>query len=134
METVVALRDELQGLRSASQLRAIIEQAKGVLVERHHISLDEAFDKLRAMSQEHNVRLVEVAATVVGVSVPQSRDERPRAIGAGAAGPHAHVNGSVTDLEGPDAAARRPRWCCHGADRFCRWGAEPGGRGGPAAQ
>lgn len=69
-DTVVALRDELQGLRSASQLRAIIEQAKGVLVERHHISQDEAFDRLRAMSQEHNVRLVEVAATVVGVSVP----------------------------------------------------------------
>ena len=67
----MALRDELQGLRSASQLRAIIEQAKGVLVERHRISLDEAFDRLRAMSQEHNVRLVEVAATVVGVSVPQ---------------------------------------------------------------
>ena len=70
VDTVVALREELQGMRSASQLRAIIEQAKGVLVERHHISLDEAFDKLRTMSQEHNVRLVEVAATVVGVSLP----------------------------------------------------------------
>jgi hypothetical protein len=70
VETVAALRDELQGLRSAGQLRAVIEQAKGVLVERHHISLDEAFDRLRAMSQEHNVRLVEVAATVVGVTLP----------------------------------------------------------------
>ncbi len=69
IDTVVALRDELQGLRSASQFRAIIEQAKGVLVERHHLSLDEAFDRLRAMSQEHNVRLVEVAATVVGVTL-----------------------------------------------------------------
>ena len=70
VDTVAALRDEIQGLRSAGQLRAIIEQAKGVLVERHHISLDEAFDRLRAMSQEHNVRLVEVAATVVGVALP----------------------------------------------------------------
>jgi hypothetical protein len=77
VDTVVALRDELQGLRSAAQLRAIIEQAKGVLVERHHISLDEAFDTLRAMSQEHNVRLVEVAATVVGVTVPHDVSSVP---------------------------------------------------------
>jgi ANTAR domain/GAF domain len=70
IDTVVALRDELQGLRTAGQLRAIIEQAKGVLVERHHITLDEAFGRLRAMSQQHNVRLVEVAATVVGVALP----------------------------------------------------------------
>ena len=64
-------RDEIQGLRSAAKLRAVIEQAKGVLVERYHISLDEAFDRLRMMSQEHNVRLVEVAATVVGVTLPE---------------------------------------------------------------
>ena len=76
-DTVAALRDELQGLRSAGQLRAIIEQAKGVLVERHHISLDEAFDQLRALSQEHNVRLVEVAATVVGVTVPHEAASIP---------------------------------------------------------
>lgn len=72
VDTVVALRNELQGLRSAAQFRATIEQAKGVLVERHHITLDEAFDHLRAMSQEHNVRLVEVAATVVGVTLADS--------------------------------------------------------------
>lgn len=69
-DAVAALRDELRGLRAAAQLRAVIEQAKGVLVERHHITLDEAFARLRAMSQEHNVRLVEVAATIVGVAVP----------------------------------------------------------------
>ncbi len=69
--TVAALRDEIEGLRTAARLRAVIEQAKGVLVERNRITLDEAFDQLRAMSQEHNVRLVEVAATVVGVTVPE---------------------------------------------------------------
>jgi hypothetical protein len=53
-------------------LRAVIEQAKGVLVERHGITLDEAFTQLRELSQQHNVRLVEVAATVVGVAVPES--------------------------------------------------------------
>ena len=77
MDTVVALGDEIQGLRASAQLRAVIEQAKGVLVERHQISLDEAFDKLRAMSQEHNVRLVEVAATVVGVALPETAANVP---------------------------------------------------------
>jgi hypothetical protein len=71
-DTVAALRDEISGLRAAARTRAVIEQAKGVLVERHQISLAEAFDRLRAMSQEHNVRLVEVAATVVGVAVPET--------------------------------------------------------------
>lgn len=73
-DTVAAQRDEIDGLRAAAKLRAVIEQAKGVLVERHHINLDEAFDRLRVMSQEHNVRLVEVAATVIGVTVPDAPD------------------------------------------------------------
>ncbi len=77
VDTVVALGDEIQGLRASAQLRSIIEQAKGVLVERHHTSLDGAFDMLRAISQEHNVRLVEVAATVVGVALPDTAADLP---------------------------------------------------------
>lgn len=71
-ETVGALSKEVRDLRASARLRAVIEQAKGVLVERHGISLDEAFARLRTMSQEHNVRLVEVAATVVGVAIPDA--------------------------------------------------------------
>lgn len=69
-ETVAALSKEVRDLRASARMRAVIEQAKGVLVERHAINLDEAFARLRTMSQEHNVRLVEVAATVVGVAIP----------------------------------------------------------------
>jgi hypothetical protein len=69
---IVALRSEIEGLRAAAQLRAVIEQAKGILVEREGITLDEAFARLRRMSQEHNVRLVEVAVTIVGVSLPST--------------------------------------------------------------
>ena len=72
VDTILALRDEVAGLREAGQLRAIIEQAKGVLMERDRISSEEAFARLRTISQEHNVRLVEVAATLVGVTVPAS--------------------------------------------------------------
>jgi hypothetical protein len=70
LETVAALRHEVAGLREAARLRAVIEQAKGVLVERDGLTLDQAFDRLRQLSQQHNVRVVEVAATVVGVAVP----------------------------------------------------------------
>lgn len=69
-DTIAALSKEVRDLRASARMRAVIEQAKGVLVERHGITLDEAFARLRKMSQEHNVRLVEVAATVVGVAIP----------------------------------------------------------------
>lgn len=73
-DTVAALSQEIRDLRTSARMRAVIEQAKGVLVERHGITLDEAFARLRTMSQEHNVRLVEVAATVVGVAIPDVED------------------------------------------------------------
>jgi len=73
-QTVAALGKEVRDLRASARMRAVIEQAKGVLVERHGITLDEAFARLRSMSQEHNVRVVEVAATVVGVAIPESED------------------------------------------------------------
>ncbi len=73
-ETVAALSKEVRDLRASARMRAVIEQAKGVLVERHGITLDEAFGRLRSMSQKHNVRLVEVAATVVGVAIPEVED------------------------------------------------------------
>lgn len=41
-------------------------------MERHGITLDEAFARMRELSQHHNVRLVEVAATVVGIAVPET--------------------------------------------------------------
>jgi hypothetical protein len=76
-ETVAALSKEARDLRASARMRAVIEQAKGVLVERHGITLDEAFARLRKMSQEHNVRLVEVAATVVGVAIPDADESSP---------------------------------------------------------
>jgi GAF domain-containing protein len=70
-EVAESLRRELEGAHAARQLRAVIEQAKGILVQRHGISLNEAFGRLRELSQEHNVKLTEVAATIVGVALPE---------------------------------------------------------------
>ena len=60
-----ALRAERDGLREAMRSRAKIEQAKGILAARHGIDPDGAFDRLRVESQRRNVRLAELAATLV---------------------------------------------------------------------
>lgn len=72
-ETLAALRREVEDLRAAASRRAVVEQAKGVLVARHGISLDDAFDRLRQTAQRDGVRLVEAAAAVVGVPVLAAR-------------------------------------------------------------
>lgn len=52
-------------LRSMAAHRDLIGQAKGILMERHKITADQAFDQLRTASQQSNRKLVEVADTVV---------------------------------------------------------------------
>ncbi len=52
-------------LRLAVEGRNVIEQAKGVLSERHGISMMEAFWKLRDVSNQRDLDIVEVATSVV---------------------------------------------------------------------
>lgn len=61
-----------QQLREAIESRAIIEQAKGMLMARHDVGAEEAFEQLRRWSQQRNVKLREVAAEVVA-TVPEQR-------------------------------------------------------------
>jgi AmiR/NasT family two-component response regulator len=63
---VAQLRSEIQGLREALENRDVIGQAKGMLMERHGISADEAFDRLVRISQDTNVKLHTVAERLVG--------------------------------------------------------------------
>lgn len=56
------LRDQLQ---EALDSRVVLEQAKGVLAERHRIHPDEAFAQLRARARGQRRRLRDVAAEVV---------------------------------------------------------------------
>ncbi|MGA4545518.1 SpoIIE family protein phosphatase [Uniformispora flossi] len=80
-DTVDRLRSEIDGLRTAMRRRAVIEQAKGVLMARLGCSADDAFARLSAMSQDTNRKLVDVAAELLGTAVP-SPEPAPTAPGA----------------------------------------------------
>ncbi|NUU25627.1 MAG: ANTAR domain-containing protein, partial [Streptomycetaceae bacterium] len=69
-ETVDRLREEVDGLRRALRSRGVIEQAKGLLMARMGCSADEAFGHLAQLSQHTNMKLVEVAAGLLGVEAP----------------------------------------------------------------
>jgi hypothetical protein len=59
------LTEEVSGLRQAIASRAVIEQAKGVLMARTGVDPDAAFDLLRTQSQHENRKLREVAHDLV---------------------------------------------------------------------
>jgi GAF domain-containing protein len=52
-------------LQHALNSRVMVEQAKGVLAERHGVSMDLAFDALRRHARNNNLKLVDVARSVV---------------------------------------------------------------------
>jgi response regulator NasT len=56
---------EYQNLQGAFGRRALIEQAKGILMARHSINADKAFEKLREHSQHNGHKLADVAAAIV---------------------------------------------------------------------
>jgi hypothetical protein len=51
-------------LRQAVDTRDVIGQAKGILMNRQGVTADQAFDLLRRISQELNVKLVDIARTL----------------------------------------------------------------------
>lgn len=56
---------EIAGLRKAMDTRLTIGQAEGILMERYHLTGDQAFALIRRWSQTTNRKLVDVARTVV---------------------------------------------------------------------
>jgi AmiR/NasT family two-component response regulator len=58
------LVEQVDQLESALERRAIIERAKGILMERHAVAEREAFDRLRAHARSQNQTVVGVAKAV----------------------------------------------------------------------
>ena len=59
------LSDKVGELESALERRAVIERAKGILMERHSVDDRQAFERLRDHARASNRRVVEVAQTVL---------------------------------------------------------------------
>jgi response regulator NasT len=72
---------EYHGLQGALGRRAVIEQAKGILMGRYAIDPDRAFDQLRDHSQRSGRKLVDVAAAIVEsyLLLPPAPPPAPRA-------------------------------------------------------
>ncbi|MCI2237877.1 GAF and ANTAR domain-containing protein [Paenibacillus sp. TRM 82003] len=61
--------EDAENMRRAMASRAVIEQAKGVLVERHKVTPEQAFTLLTHASQRTNVKLNRVAEELVTTGV-----------------------------------------------------------------
>jgi AmiR/NasT family two-component response regulator len=59
------LNEKVEQLESALERRAVIERAKGILMERHGVSEREAFERLRDHARAGSRRVVEIAQAVV---------------------------------------------------------------------
>jgi AmiR/NasT family two-component response regulator len=59
------LEEKVDQLQSALDRRAVIERAKGILMERHAIDEHTAFEMLRERSRSDNRKLIDLAAAVV---------------------------------------------------------------------
>lgn len=65
-------------LNNALNTRVVIEQAKGMVAERAGLDMDLAFVALRGYARDHNLRLADVARSVISGALPASRLAAPR--------------------------------------------------------
>ena len=61
-DLVQQLSAKVEGLEEALVSRDVIGQAKGILMERRHLTPDQAFELLRAVSQHSNRKVRDIAA------------------------------------------------------------------------
>ena len=59
-------------LQTALDSRVVIEQAKGILAERHGISPEEAFEQLRSEARSKRIKLRQLAADIVATTSAKS--------------------------------------------------------------
>ena len=75
---LVSTRRQHRSAEHAAQLqhalshRVVVEQAKGIVAERHGCSIDEALERLRTFARDRNLRLKDVARQVVAGDPPTS--------------------------------------------------------------
>lgn len=68
----------IEQLRTSLGSRAVIDQALGIIMAREHCTQDRAFGILRAASQKHNVKLRDIASSVVTSVAGEPPQAAPR--------------------------------------------------------
>ena len=63
-----ALRSELASTKTELHDRKLIERAKGLLMQRHQLSEQDAYERLRKTAMSKNLKLVEVAQRMLDVA------------------------------------------------------------------
>ena len=61
------LLDELQGTRQKLAERKIVDRAKGLLMARYRLTEEQAYQRLRSMAMNKNMKLAEIAQRLVDV-------------------------------------------------------------------
>jgi AmiR/NasT family two-component response regulator len=64
---------QLEHLTRAMATRDVIGQAKGILMERHKLTADQAFGVLTKASQQTNVKLIDVALALTDTGLLRAR-------------------------------------------------------------
>ena len=65
-------------LNNALNSRVVIEQAKGMVAERSGVDMEQSFHRLRSYARSHNLRLVDVARSIIEGTLPAaSLDPKP---------------------------------------------------------
>jgi hypothetical protein len=67
-------------LQTALASRVVLEQAKGILAERHQITPDEAFERMRRDARSQRIKIHDVAAEIVDLRNTQRLEGRPRVV------------------------------------------------------
>ena len=70
LHTYQAARDRADNLQAALDTRGVIDQAKGILMDRHKLTADQAFQLLARMSMRTNRKLHTVADELVHTGLP----------------------------------------------------------------
>jgi len=56
---------EIEDLREALETRKIIERAKGILMDRHHLTEDEAFKRIHFQARNQNKKMRDIAQSII---------------------------------------------------------------------
>jgi AmiR/NasT family two-component response regulator len=88
-DELALLRERTAQLQHALTSRVVVDTAVGVLLERHNLARQDAFELLRRASRTHRRRIHDLAREVIDSRVDIPEIEAVIARGAGSAAPRA---------------------------------------------